>query len=230
MKSGSRGADHWLSTSRCLSKRPSPRLRSTPRIRARGCTSTQPSDAAVTRPAYSNRSRATTVCSRSIAIPPPSPPLAGASNRSRAWWWLALRSARSIHWSRHMAKDVPVAGFCSTSACLRRSSTKARAASASSRTVRSTCAWTRRLAKAPPHWLAHAEAGEIRDVIGALGEERFAGRIARAIIEHRTNEPITTTTQLAQIVCRCGAHPRARQASGNADLSGDPHAHQRRAG
>jgi 16S rRNA (cytosine1402-N4)-methyltransferase len=65
-------------------------------------------------------------------------------------------------------------------------------------------------------WLAHAEAGEIRDVIGTLGEERFAGRIARAITERRTEEAITTTAQLAQIVAGSvrtrerGKHPATR--------------------
>jgi 16S rRNA (cytosine1402-N4)-methyltransferase len=65
-------------------------------------------------------------------------------------------------------------------------------------------------------WLARATADEIRDVIGTLGEERFAGRIARAITEHRVEEPITTTGQLAQIVAGAvrtrerGKHPATR--------------------
>ncbi|MEP7314586.1 MAG: 16S rRNA (cytosine(1402)-N(4))-methyltransferase RsmH [Pseudomonadota bacterium] len=49
-------------------------------------------------------------------------------------------------------------------------------------------------------WLAHAPVDEIRTVIGTLGEERFAGRVARAIVEARSREPITRTAQLAQIV------------------------------
>jgi 16S rRNA (cytosine1402-N4)-methyltransferase len=65
-------------------------------------------------------------------------------------------------------------------------------------------------------WLARAEAGEIRNVIGTLGEERFAGRIARAIVEHRAEEKITTTGQLAQVVSGVvrgrerGKHPATR--------------------
>jgi 16S rRNA (cytosine1402-N4)-methyltransferase len=65
-------------------------------------------------------------------------------------------------------------------------------------------------------WLAQAAADEIRDVIGTLGEERFAGRIARAIVEARAVEPITTTSQLAEIVARSvrtrerGKHPATR--------------------
>lgn len=51
-------------------------------------------------------------------------------------------------------------------------------------------------------WLAHAAADEIRDVIGSLGEERFAGRIARHIVEARALEPIVTTSRLADIVAR----------------------------
>lgn len=65
-------------------------------------------------------------------------------------------------------------------------------------------------------WLARAPADEIRDVIGTLGEERFAGRIARAITEQRDEEPITTTGRLAQIVMGAvrtrerGKHPATR--------------------
>ena len=49
-------------------------------------------------------------------------------------------------------------------------------------------------------WLAHASADEIRDVISRLGEERFAGRIARTIVETRGAEPLLRTSQLAQLV------------------------------
>jgi 16S rRNA (cytosine1402-N4)-methyltransferase len=65
-------------------------------------------------------------------------------------------------------------------------------------------------------WLARAGASEIRDVIGTLGEERFAGRIARAITEQRAEDPITTTGRLAQIVAGAvrtrerGKHPATR--------------------
>jgi 16S rRNA (cytosine1402-N4)-methyltransferase len=65
-------------------------------------------------------------------------------------------------------------------------------------------------------WLAHAGVDEIRDVIGTLGEERFAGRIARAIVEERQREPIITTQRLAEIVGRAvrtrerGRHPATR--------------------
>lgn len=49
-------------------------------------------------------------------------------------------------------------------------------------------------------FINEAEAHEMASVFRRYGEERFAGRIARAIIEARTVEPITTTLQLAEIV------------------------------
>ncbi|HUG72696.1 MAG TPA: 16S rRNA (cytosine(1402)-N(4))-methyltransferase RsmH [Steroidobacteraceae bacterium] len=65
-------------------------------------------------------------------------------------------------------------------------------------------------------WLARAPGDEIRDVIRELGEERHAGRIARAIVAARGFEPITRTGQLAQLVARAvrgrdgGKHPATR--------------------
>src|SRR5450432_2787202 len=38
-------------------------------------------------------------------------------------------------------------------------------------------------------WLNHARQDEIRDVIAGLGEERFATRVASAIVETRQREP-----------------------------------------
>lgn len=45
-----------------------------------------------------------------------------------------------------------------------------------------------------------AEVNEMASVFRLYGEERFAGRIARAIVEARDLTPITTTLQLAEIV------------------------------
>jgi 16S rRNA (cytosine1402-N4)-methyltransferase len=65
-------------------------------------------------------------------------------------------------------------------------------------------------------WLARAPGDEIRDVIRELGEERHAGRIARAIVEARGREAITGTAQLAAIIGRAargrdaGKHPATR--------------------
>lgn len=49
-------------------------------------------------------------------------------------------------------------------------------------------------------WLAQAEEAEIARVLKEYGEERFARRIARAIVAARGEKPITTTLQLAKIV------------------------------
>ncbi|GGE67138.1 ribosomal RNA small subunit methyltransferase H [Streptosporangium jomthongense] len=49
-------------------------------------------------------------------------------------------------------------------------------------------------------WLAHAEEGEIADVIFRYGEERFSRRIARLIVARRQGAPIETTLQLAALV------------------------------
>lgn len=49
-------------------------------------------------------------------------------------------------------------------------------------------------------WLAVVEEAELVDVLRRLGEERFAKRIARAIIETRQHENIDDTLQLAQII------------------------------
>ncbi len=51
-------------------------------------------------------------------------------------------------------------------------------------------------------WLNRAEENEIVRVLRDYGEERFARRIARAILRERSIEPITTTRRLAEIVAR----------------------------
>jgi 16S rRNA (cytosine1402-N4)-methyltransferase len=56
-------------------------------------------------------------------------------------------------------------------------------------------------------WLARASEREISAVISKFGEERHAKRIARAIARRRDEQPINTTTELADIVR--GAVPRA---------------------
>jgi 16S rRNA (cytosine1402-N4)-methyltransferase len=53
---------------------------------------------------------------------------------------------------------------------------------------------------AAAEWLARASTQEIADVIHDYGEERFATRIATAIVASRERQPIERTVQLAQIV------------------------------
>ena len=65
-------------------------------------------------------------------------------------------------------------------------------------------------------WLAKAGEREIADVIRGLGEERFARRIARAIVAARAETPITRTAALAALVAEAvptrepGKHPATR--------------------
>ena len=51
-------------------------------------------------------------------------------------------------------------------------------------------------------WLARAGIDEIREVIATLGEERFARRVAQAIVAARVQQPLESTAQLAAIVAR----------------------------
>ena len=49
-------------------------------------------------------------------------------------------------------------------------------------------------------WLEQVDEKDLKKVLSQLGEERFAGRIARAIVAARVLTPIRTTRQLADIV------------------------------
>lgn len=57
-------------------------------------------------------------------------------------------------------------------------------------------------------WLAVADETEIREVIKTYGEERFARKIAAAIVAQRAVAPITTTRELAVLV---GQNVRTRE-------------------
>jgi 16S rRNA (cytosine1402-N4)-methyltransferase len=48
---------------------------------------------------------------------------------------------------------------------------------------------------------------DLANLIFEYGEERASRRIARFIVEHRASQPITTTAQLAAIVCRALNQP-----------------------
>lgn len=55
-------------------------------------------------------------------------------------------------------------------------------------------------------WLANAKEEDITDVFHDYGEERYAKRIAHAIVDARNVQEITTTHQLAELIKT--AHPR----------------------
>nr|WP_199064886.1 16S rRNA (cytosine(1402)-N(4))-methyltransferase RsmH [Chromobacterium sp. ASV5] len=57
-------------------------------------------------------------------------------------------------------------------------------------------------------WLATAEEADISEVIKTYGEERFARKIAAAIVAQRGEHPITTTRELAVLV---GQNVRTRE-------------------
>ncbi len=66
-------------------------------------------------------------------------------------------------------------------------------------------------------FLAHADAERIADVLWRLGEERMSRRIAQAIVDARTEQPLRRTLQLAQLIARviggrreAGKHPATR--------------------
>ncbi|MFT3928682.1 MAG: 16S rRNA (cytosine(1402)-N(4))-methyltransferase RsmH [Spongiibacteraceae bacterium] len=65
-------------------------------------------------------------------------------------------------------------------------------------------------------WIMRAEENEIARVLKEYGEERFAKRIARAIVAARSETPIANTLQLAKIVAEAnpawekGKHPATR--------------------
>lgn len=66
--------------------------------------------------------------------------------------------------------------------------------------------------------LARISESELRSIIREYGEERFAGRIAAAIVAARSQQPLTTTAQLASVIDaavpaaakRTGGHPAKR--------------------
>jgi 16S rRNA (cytosine1402-N4)-methyltransferase len=49
-------------------------------------------------------------------------------------------------------------------------------------------------------WLAEADEQDISEVLLGLGEERYARRIARAIVQARNEAPLHTTRQLAELI------------------------------
>ena len=65
-------------------------------------------------------------------------------------------------------------------------------------------------------WLARASLDEIRQVIATFGEERFARRVAQAIVARRSRAPLEDTAELAALVAGAvrtrepGKHPATR--------------------
>lgn len=66
-------------------------------------------------------------------------------------------------------------------------------------------------------WLMKATEQDIADVLWRYGEERYSRRIARAIVRHRAEAPLTTTSELAKLVRR--AVPRREPGKDSATRS-----------
>ena len=92
------------------------------------------------------------------------------------------RAARGARRARHRARST---GCCSTSASPRCSSTRPTAASPTPRTRRWTCGWTRRRGITAEDVVNTYSAGDLARVLRVYGEEKFAGRIAAAIVRER---------------------------------------------
>jgi 16S rRNA (cytosine1402-N4)-methyltransferase len=66
--------------------------------------------------------------------------------------------------------------------------------------------------------LAEADEDEIARILREYGEERFARRIARAVVAQRTTRPVSTSTELVELIRECipaaarrtGGHPAKR--------------------
>jgi len=59
-------------------------------------------------------------------------------------------------------------------------------------------------------WLARADEKEIADVLWTLGEERNSRAIAREVVKQRKVQPLSTTTQLAELVLSVHRGPRQK--------------------
>ena len=136
--------------------------------------------------------------------PPGWPASATASRRRRTRRFDDLADVAAI--DRRPSIDGGSAARCSTSACRRPSSTAPSAGSRTATTDRSTCAWTRRRPWSAADVVNGYDAERARPRASAsYGDERFADRIARAIVAAR---PIESTTELA--ADRHRGHPGCR--------------------
>lgn len=59
--------------------------------------------------------------------------------------------------------------------------------------------------------LARLDAEELKKIFREFGEERFAGRIARRIVQRREEQPLTRTTELAELVAAVVPPSRDRE-------------------
>ena len=61
-------------------------------------------------------------------------------------------------------------------------------------------------------WLNHADSDEMKRVFWRYGEEKNAGRIARAIVEHREENPLVNTSDLVEVIKTVNKpHPKEKK-------------------
>ena len=174
------------------------------------------SGAAATRHAFSRPWVERAACSRSTGIRKPSRPGARALPTNCGLRSSTRRLPSLGRSCRHTATAARAAACSSISACPRRSSTMP----ARGFSFRADGPLDMRMdpTRGEPvsGWLARAGVDEIREVIAELGEERFARRVANAIVAARREQPVTRTAQLAALVARAvrtrepGKHPATR--------------------
>ena len=118
---------------------------------------------------------------------------------------------------------------CSTWASPRRNWTRPNAGSPTPMTRRWTCGWTGPRAHRGRGASTPTRPRELIRILRDYGEERFAPRVARRIIQERAQEPITSTKRLAEIV-RDGdpsRHPADRGQPRQENFPGAAHRGQR---
>ena len=79
-------------------------------------------------------------------------------------------------------------------------------------------------------WLHGVGERELVEVLKQYGEERYARRIAGAVVAERKKRSIETTMQLTELVTKASPLARARETSRYAYVSGNPYLPQPRVG
>lgn len=75
-------------------------------------------------------------------------------------------------------------------------------------------------------WLNRAKEDDIAQVLRDYGEERFAKRIARAIVRERQAEPFLRSARLAAVISSANPKWERDKHPATRSFSGDPHSHQ----
>ena len=207
----------WSVTFRSFSRKCWTSLRPAPGRQS----STAPSGQAGTRGQFSIPARTS---SRSIAIRVPSLPGSRWSMNPAG----ACASSKASFPNSTKAAEQPVDGVVLDIRCVVDAAGRGRARLLpSAPTGRSTCAWPRR-GQPPAEIVNSFKVGDLARIIGFLGEERQAGRVARMIERRRTERPFPHhPRKLAEAVeAVLGNNPKTKIPSGDPDVPGPAHLRQ----